>query len=80
MQEENQRTWRKNIQKQVWTGKQTNNIQRRGWELNLGSVVQAVVHSTKEVLFMHMFNTVKKINQANKHSTIKDMNISAGTW
>ena len=27
---------------------------------------------------MHMFNTVKKINQANKHSTIKDMNISAG--
>ena len=25
-----------------------------------------------------MFNTVKKINHANKHSTIKGMNISAG--
>ena len=27
---------------------------------------------------MHMFNTVKKINQANKYSTFKGMNISAG--
>ncbi len=27
---------------------------------------------------IHMFNTVKKIKQVNKHSTIKGMNISAG--
>ena len=27
---------------------------------------------------MHMFNAVKDINQVNKHSTIKGMNISTG--